>query len=214
MSLMVRTARGAENARHWAPSPLERQGPALLLGGLLIISGTWSGSAAERPVGVHAAKSSPAARISMDVRDADVQNVLRLIASRADWNLVLSSQVQGHITLRLMNVTCQDALQAVLLARGLGAVSLGTVLRIAPLAELEQEAASQAALLGAKNDASSLETRLVRLWNADAHALQATVQPFLSSRGKVEVDARTNSLILTDTPENLRRMVGLIQGQP
>ena len=216
---MVRTPTQAGSARRRAASRRFIDScivhvSVLVFAGLLLLGGACLGGVSETPSKTPTSSFKSTARLSIDVRDAEVQNVLRLIASRAGLNLVMSSQVQGKVTLRLVNVSVQEALQAVLMARGLGAVSSGAILRIAPLTELEQEAAAQVALQEAKNEASLLETRLIRLWNADAHALQVTIQPFLSSRGKLEVDTRTNTLIVTDTPDTVRRIVRLIQGPP
>lgn len=71
--------------------------------------------------------------ISLDLQDADIHTVLRFIADYADLNLVVDDSVQGKVTVRLKNVTWQDALSAVLASKGLGATTTGKSLVIAPL---------------------------------------------------------------------------------
>jgi type IV pilus assembly protein PilQ len=71
--------------------------------------------------------------VNLDVQDADVRHVIRLIADVGGVNYVLDDGVQGTITVHLVDVTWEDALSAVLQARGLAATPVGTTFVIAPI---------------------------------------------------------------------------------
>ena len=74
--------------------------------------------------------------ISLDLKDADIRDVLRTFAELEHFNLVIDPEVRGSVTVRLENVRWQDALEVILRSNGLGSVSEGNVLRAAPPAKL------------------------------------------------------------------------------
>lgn len=76
--------------------------------------------------------SSSTGRITLDVRDADVHNVLRLLAEQGGMNIVVDARVQGRVTMRLENVTVEDAFVAVLDSLSLGWTSRGSITVIGP----------------------------------------------------------------------------------
>ena len=71
-------------------------------------------------------------RIDLDVLDADIHNILRLLAEVGGVNIIAADNVQGQITLRLLNVPWDQALDVVLQAKGLGMVRRGHVVLVAP----------------------------------------------------------------------------------
>lgn len=148
--------------------------------------------------------------LSLDVREADIGNVFRMIAQVSEQNIVVSERVQGKVTLRLVNVPWTDALQAVLFSHQLGMVQLGNILQIDTLEALKQTAEASAKL--AKVSAGTPETRMFVLQNAVASDLKSVVEGMLSPEGKLSVDTRTNTLIVTDTPERLHKLETLLYG--
>src|SRR5690606_15782858 len=78
-------------------------------------------------------------RIDLDLKDADVHNVLRLLADVGQVNIVTADNVSGNVTIRMRNVPWDQALDVVLQSKGLGMVRQGNMIRVAPLAELEKE---------------------------------------------------------------------------
>lgn len=137
-------------------------------------------------------------RISIDVVHADVHDVLRMLAEMGQLNVVISDGVQGKVTLRLRNVPWRQALDTVLASHGLGQELRGNILRVAPLKQLTEEAESRARVKQAREEAAPLKTFLIPVNYANAADLVPKVQAQLSPRGKVSVDARTNTLIVTD----------------
>ncbi|HYO56413.1 secretin and TonB N-terminal domain-containing protein [Archangium sp.] len=139
-----------------------------------------------------------ARRISLEVTRANVHDVLRMLADVGRLNLVVSEEVQGTVTLRLRNVPWTEALDVVLASRGLGMERRGNILRVAPLKTLQEEAEALARLKQAKEQTAPLRTWLIPVNYARASDLVPHVKEVLSPRGSVSVDARTNTLIVTD----------------
>jgi type II secretory pathway component HofQ len=137
-------------------------------------------------------------RINLDVVRADVHNVLRMLADVGRLNLVVSEHVQGEVTLKLKNVPWREALDVVLASKGLGQELQGNVLRVAPVKELAEETAARTQLKQAREEAAPLKTSFIPVSHARASELLPHVQAQLSARGKASVDARTNTIIVTD----------------
>lgn len=137
-------------------------------------------------------------RISLDVSRADVHDVLRMLADVGRLNLVTSDDVQGSVTLKLRDVPWSEALGVVLSARGLGMELHDNILRVAPLKTLQEEADARDRLARAHERLAPLRTWLVPVSYARAADLLPHVKAILSPRGSASVDARTNTLIITD----------------
>lgn len=172
--------------------------PPALLAVLLLLSrepGT-SATADRRP--------SAALTISLDLKDADLVDLLRYFSDLTGLNLVLDPAVGGRVTLRLVDVPWDTALGVVLAGNGLGHRIEANVLYVAPVSVLAAREAAEAALGEARETAAALSTVVFRLSYAEAaqvaEVLRRTV---LSRRGSVVVDARTNRLILTDLESRL-----------
>ena len=74
----------------------------------------------------------------MDFVDADIRNVLRLIGEVANLNIVTGSEVTGKVTVRLVDVPWDQALELVLKTKGLDKRQIGNVLMVAPAAEIAE----------------------------------------------------------------------------
>ena len=139
-----------------------------------------------------------ARRISLDVSQASVHDVLRMLADVGRLNLVTGDDVQGTVTLRLRDVPWGEALDVVLAARGLGMELKGNILRVAPLKTLQEESEARERLAKAHERLAPLRTWMVPVSYARAADLLPHVKELLSPRGRVSVDTRTNTLIVTD----------------
>jgi type II secretory pathway component HofQ len=137
-------------------------------------------------------------RISLDVTRASLHDVLRMLADVGRKNLVVSEDVKGTVTLTLRNVPWTEALDVVLASHGLGMEQRGNILRVAPLKTLQEEAEARVKLKQAREESAPLRTFLVPVNYARASDLVPHVKAVLSPRGSVSVDARTNTLIITD----------------
>ena len=145
-------------------------------------------------------------RIDLDLKDADVHNVLRLLADVGQVNIVTADNVQGSVTIRMRNVPWDQALDVVLQSKGLGMVRQANMIRVAPLADLEKEREMQIARRQQEVKLAPLETRLIPISYATAASLQERAQPLLSERGTIAVDDRTNVLIVRDIAGNLNQI--------
>jgi len=145
-------------------------------------------------------------RIDLDLKDADVHNVLRLLADVGQVNIVTADNVSGNVTIRMRNVPWDQALDVVLQAKGLGVVQRANMLRVAPLADLEKERELQIARRQQEVKLAPLETRLIPVSYATAAEIQDRAKPLLSERGSIAVDERTNVMIVRDLAGNLNQI--------
>ncbi|MCB0325652.1 MAG: type IV pilus secretin PilQ [Bdellovibrionales bacterium] len=153
------------------------------------------------PTGVRSADGSKVYTgrlISLDLQDTDIDNALRIIAEVSNLNIIASDDVVGKVTLRLIDVPWDQALDVILKTNGLDQVTEGNVIRIAPVEKLRAE---REALLEAKRAAENLEdltVKYIRVSYARVTDLREQVETVLSERGSVTVDERTNQLIVKD----------------
>ena len=150
-------------------------------------------------------------RIDLDLKDADVHNILRFLADIGRVNIVTADDVSGNITIRMRNVPWDQALDVILQAKGLGMVRQGNLIRVAPLAVLQKERELEIARHKQELDLAPLETRLIPISYADAAEMQARARDLLSPRGSIAVDPRTNVLIARDISGNLNHVEELVR---
>lgn len=150
-------------------------------------------------------------RIDLDLKDADIHNILRLLADVGRVNIVTADDVSGNVTIRMRNVPWDQALDVVLQAKGLGMVRNGNLIRVAPLATLQKERELRLAAAKQEYELTPLETRLIPVSYAQAEELQARAKDLLSPRGSIAVDERTNVLIARDIAGNLNNIEELVR---
>ena len=153
--------------------------------------------------------------LSLNFQDVEVRSALQLIADFANLNLVAGDAVAGNVTLHLEDVPWDEALDIVLAARGLDKRRSGNVLFVAPAADIAAREQTDLENRKALTALAPLTTEFVRIRYADAAPLAALltgegVQLALSERGRVLVDERTNSLILTDTAASIAAVKAMI----
>jgi type IV pilus assembly protein PilQ len=157
-------------------------------------------------------------KLSLNFQSIEVRAVLQLIADFTDLNLVASDSVAGNITLRLENVPWDQALDLVLSTKGLDKRQIGNVLMVAPAEEIaarERQEIESSKQLG---EILPLQTEHIKVLYAEASDLVGLLQSdgdngLVSERGSVLVDARTNSLLITETSitlEEIRRVIKLV----
>ena len=153
-------------------------------------------------------------RINLEVAGAAVRTVLQSLADFAKINLVLPSDIGGKVTLKLRDVQWRQALEAVVRSQGLGMEFRGNVLYVDRLDRLAAYDAAVVRRQRASQAAAPLVTRVIRLSYARAQDLAPIVRALLSPRGKVVVEPRTNSLIVTDVDTRVARVVKKVGGTP
>ncbi len=150
-------------------------------------------------------------RVSFEFKDIDIHNLLRIIAEISKKNIVVGDDVTGKVTVRLRNVPWDQALDLVLRSKALGMEEMGSIVRVAPLAKLEEEAKSRAERKKAQDSAQELQMALVPVNYALANEMMQRVRDVLSARGTVTTDNRTNTLIVRDLPQNMGKIRSLVQ---
>jgi type IV pilus assembly protein PilQ len=150
-------------------------------------------------------------RIDLDLKDAPIQEVLRLISEVGRVNIVAGDNVSGNVTIRVRNVPWDQALETVLQAKGYGMVRQGNMIRVAPLAELNKERELAVARRKSELALAPIETRLVPVSYAEAKEVQERAKEMLSPRGTISVDERTNMLIIRDVAGNLNQIEELVR---
>jgi len=153
-------------------------------------------------------------KISLDFKDADIQNVLRLIAEVSDKNIVISEAVKGKVTIRLLNVPWDMALDVILKTYALDKEELGpNILRVAPYSQLKKEREEALKAEEALERVEDLQTRVLPVNYAKAKELEAMLVRLKSKRpdATILVDSRTNALIIKDLAQNIADMVLLVE---
>jgi type IV pilus assembly protein PilQ len=153
-------------------------------------------------------------RISLDVKAAEIANVLRLLSKQTNLNIVASRDVTGAVTVSLSNVTIKEALDMIVKANGFDYAVQGEVIVVKPREKFEP---------------LELETKVFRLKYVDASNLQATLSQLLSEKAKLQVfnqdfhppqepgqgqavakKNRSSILVVTDMPANLRQIEAMV----
>jgi len=138
--------------------------------------------------------------ISVNLKDVDLKDFFRLVHDISGLNVVLDPNVRGTLTLVLDDVPWDQALDIVLQNNGLDRQLHGNVLRIATVETMRREAEAKRAQ--AEAEALAVDKQTVTRFLSYAHSkdVMPTVKKFLSARGDVIADDRTNSLIIQDIP--------------
>jgi type IV pilus assembly protein PilQ len=149
--------------------------------------------------------------ISVNLKDVDLRDFFRLIHEISGLNVVLDPAVKGSLTIVLDEVPWDQALDIVLQNNGLDKQLNGNVLRIATHETLRKEAETQRDLLKAQAEAIAPTTTTRVLSYAKASTLATTLKKFLSPRGDIIADDRSNQLIIRDIPSVFPTLDNLIR---
>lgn len=139
-------------------------------------------------------------RVSLDFKDAELQNVIRLIAIKTNLNILMSpSEVRGLVTLKLTNVKLRDALKAILENSNLAyVVKEGGIVRIVPISQV-------------KTERIETRTQYVTINWIPAATVVRTLKSFSSSNGQLQPADEANAVIIKDTPEKVEELSRLIE---
>jgi type IV pilus assembly protein PilQ len=163
-------------------------------------------------VGLVATAGAASRPVSLDLQEADIHGVLRLLAEVGGVDVAAADDVKGKVTLRVNAVPWEQAFATVLRLHGLEARRDGRVLRVSTIERFEQEREAARAATAAARERTALGLRAIRVqWTRAGDTLADQVQGVLSERGSVTFDERTNSLLVRDLPEGLRDAEALIR---
>lgn len=155
-------------------------------------------------------------KLSLDFQNIAVRTVLQIIADFTNFNLVVSDDVQGNITLRLKNVPWDQALDIILKAKGLAKRLQGNVLMVAPAAVMAEKERQELEANKQVEELAPLETEFVQIRYAEATKIAEMLGAeggLLSPRGTAIVDERTNNILIQDTAlaiEKFRRAISTL----
>jgi type IV pilus assembly protein PilQ len=150
--------------------------------------------------------------ITLDFQQADLRLVLRAFNEISGLNIVIDPTVQGSVDVALRDVPWDQALDIILRANKLGYILDGTIVRIAPLTVLADEEGQRRKLADEQALAGQLQVLTKTLSYARAEELQTLLtRSALSQRGTVQIDPRTNTLIITDLSDRLQTASQLIE---
>jgi len=134
----------------------------------------------------------------MDFQDADIKNVFRLIAEVSNLNIVFGDDVKGKVTIRMVDVPWDQALDVILATNNLGRIWEGNIIRIVPSEKLMKEEQALTEKKKGTEEIEELFTEIIPINYALAKDILPQIQNKLSERGKASADERTNSLVITD----------------
>ncbi len=147
---------------------------------------------------------------NLNLQHADIHSALDFLSSYSGVNIVAGPTVEGEITLQIKDVTWRQALNIITETNGLVVVQGENYLRVLPQKDFISEEMAKGKYEADKANLGKLDTRVFYINHAKAKALSRSLKDLTSSRGKIEVDGRTNSLIIKDRPDNLNMIAALI----
>jgi len=150
-------------------------------------------------------------RIDLDMTDANITDILRLLAEVSNLNIIASDDVKGTISLRLKNVPWDQAFDIALKAKDLDKIREGNVVRVAPASKIRQEREALLAAKKAQEKLEETEIRYISINYGTAADLEGQVKKVLTERGDVTSEKRTNTLIVKDIKAGLEKASDLIR---
>ncbi len=142
-------------------------------------------------------------RISLDFQQADISNVLRLIAEVSGFNIVVGEGVKNKVTMKLANVPWDQALEMLLKMNALGMIRQGNIVWVDTLQNIAKQQDEEARAKDSKAKAEPIVTRVFYIRNLNALEVQTSLRQNLSPRGTMTVSAASNALIISDTESKL-----------
>ncbi len=143
-------------------------------------------------------------------KNADISNILKFISKITGLNMVIDPDVTGRFTCELVQVPWDQALELVLKVNGLDMVQEGNILRIGKVEKLAQESKRRQELREAREQEGNLEVSTRTLSYAKVKDVQAILKKQMSPRGELVIDERTNTLIISEVPDRIKVIDGLI----
>ena len=151
-------------------------------------------------------------RISLDFQQADISNVLRLIAEVSGFNMVVGEGVKSKVTMKLVSVPWDQALDMILKMNGLGKIRQSNILWIDSLANIAKQQNEEAQAQDAKVKAEVLVDRVFYIRNLLATELMTALRQYLSPRGLMQMSQGTNALIIRHTETQIGVIKQLVDG--
>jgi type IV pilus assembly protein PilQ len=149
-------------------------------------------------------------KLSLDFKDADIKNVFRLLAEVSGLNIVVTDEVNKKVTVRLVEVPWDQALDLLIDTNGLRKEQTGNIVRISTAAQLKREKDDLAAAQKAKDDLEPLQTAYFNVNYARVKELEPKAKLLLSKRGILTSDDRSNTIVVRDIQSILDDVTELV----
>lgn len=133
--------------------------------------------------------------ITLDVKDLELKDALKIISQASGLNIIMDNDVKATVTITLTDVTWQTALSNILRINELTYKKYGNIIRVTTQATAKKE-----------EEITPVTTQIITLNFAKAADLQQSLSKMLSTRGNIQINVNTNSLIVTDVPEILTKI--------
>ncbi len=167
----------------------------LVLFSVLIIT-VFSLLAANKTSDLEVSKTGEPGHITIDFKDAEISSVLRVLSAKSGINIVAGKDVSGPVTIRLVDVPWEKALDVILRTYGFAYEREGNIIRVTTVEDLAKE---------------ELITQVLPLNYAKAQGVSDAVAEMLTERGKIKFDERTNLIIVTDIPTNIYKIEKVVK---
>lgn len=150
-------------------------------------------------------------KVSIETASMSVRDALRFISEEGGVNMIIADNVAGNVSLKLRDIPWDQAFVIIMKSRNLGYIRQGNVLRVATLADLRTEEDATIKLVTDRLKIEPLVVKVFPINYAKVDDLATRIKDFLTERGKVIGDPRTNSIVITDIPQSLARIEQLVQ---
>ncbi|MBP9854559.1 MAG: type IV pilus secretin PilQ [Candidatus Omnitrophica bacterium] len=144
--------------------------------------------------------------VSFDFRDADIRNVFKILSFKSGVNIVASPEVQGVVTIQLNDVPWKQALDVIVQTYGFAYEQKGNIVVVTTVANMKQRREDQMLL----SEQTPLDTKTHIINFGKASEIIESVEKMKSERGSINFDERTNTIIITDTPQQIETMSTVI----
>ncbi len=149
-------------------------------------------------------------KISLVFDNAEIRNILQLIGEVGDLNIIAGEEVKGNVTLRLIDVPWDQALDLIMETRGLGMLREGNVVQILPKDRIREMRQAELTAITQERQLEPLITRVISISYTDLKNVAAPARDLLTERGKITEDARNKQLIVTDVPSVIEEVDKLV----
>ncbi|HEX2767723.1 MAG TPA: type IV pilus secretin PilQ, partial [Geobacteraceae bacterium] len=150
-------------------------------------------------------------RVSLEFSDADIRKILQLIAEVSNLNFLIGDDVSGTISIKLVNVPWDQALDVILDSKGLEKRQVGNIMYIRPRGKFKSDEQEAAEAKADRERRMELKTKVFEINFAAVGDIAAQFDKLRSERGTISQDARTNRVIVTDINDRLEKMDSLLK---
>ena len=149
--------------------------------------------------------------MTIDVQGADIKTVLRSISEFSGVNIVAGPEVEGPVVIHLKNVPWKEALDTILKSQGYDWRDDYGIIRVAPTDQLQEDEVKAVTVERKKEEMQPLVSQVCKLNFLNADEVKQAMTKMVTGRGGVEAEKGTNSVIVTDVPSRVKRVVEMIK---